>query len=135
MTDGAPPARPTEDMARIGDVALRAGLPSTSCAPSRPTSRALFFELTTSPRTATATSEGGSAPEQPSAAHEGACSDGGAITAELRKFFTTRMWWGMAIAIVLAGAGFALLFGFIFTSDAATVSGGPGGRTITTTST
>ena len=35
------------------------------------------------------------------------------------------MWWGMAIAIVLAGAGFALLFGFIFTSDAAT--GGQGG--------
>ena len=42
------------------------------------------------------------------------------IKSELLKFFTTRMWWGMAIAIVLAGAGFALLFGFIFTSDAAT---------------
>ena len=40
------------------------------------------------------------------------------IRSELLKFFTTRMWWGMAIAIVLAGAGFALLFGFIFTSDA-----------------
>ena len=47
------------------------------------------------------------------------------INSELLKFFTTRMWWGMAIAIVLAGAGFALLFGFIFTSDAAT--GGQGG--------
>ena len=47
------------------------------------------------------------------------------IKSELLKFFTTRMWWGMAIAIVLAGAGFALLFGFIFTSDAAT--GGQGG--------
>ena len=48
------------------------------------------------------------------------------IKSELLKFFTTRMWWGMAIAIVLAGAGFALLFGFIFTSDAATSGqGGP----------
>jgi ABC-2 type transport system permease protein len=44
------------------------------------------------------------------------------IKSELLKFFTTRMWWGMAIAIVLAGAGFALLFGFIFTSDAARCS-------------
>ena len=31
------------------------------------------------------------------------------IKSELLKFFTTRMWWGMAIAIVLAGAG--VLFG------------------------
>ncbi len=48
-----------------------------------------------------------------------------AIRAELRKFFTTRLWWGMAIAVLLAGAGFALLFGFVFTSDAA--RGGNGG--------
>jgi hypothetical protein len=48
------------------------------------------------------------------------------IKSELLKFFTTRMWWGMAIAIILAGAGFALLFGFIFTSDAA-ASGNNGG--------
>lgn len=41
-----------------------------------------------------------------------------AIRAELRKFFTTRLWWGMAIAIVLSGAAFAVLFGFILTSDA-----------------
>ena len=47
------------------------------------------------------------------------------IRSELLKFFTTRMWWGMAIAIVLAGAGFALLFGFIFTSDAANGTNGP----------
>lgn len=43
-----------------------------------------------------------------------------AIRSEFRKFFTTRMWWGMAIAIFLSGAGFALLFGFLFTSDAFT---------------
>ena len=47
------------------------------------------------------------------------------IRSELLKFFTTRMWWGMAIAIVLAGAGFALLFGLIFTSDAANGTNGP----------
>jgi ABC-type transport system involved in multi-copper enzyme maturation permease subunit len=49
-----------------------------------------------------------------------------AIQAELRKFFTTRMWWGMGIAVLLTGAGFALLFALIFTSDAV---GGPNGPT------
>ena len=39
---------------------------------------------------------------------------GRAIVAELRKFFTTRMWWGMAIAVVLAGVAFALLFALLF---------------------
>lgn len=38
------------------------------------------------------------------------------IHSELRKFFTTRLWWGMAIAILLAGALLALLFGFLLTS-------------------
>jgi hypothetical protein len=35
---------------------------------------------------------------------------GGVIKAEFRKFFTTRMWWGMAIGVFLAGALFALVF-------------------------
>jgi hypothetical protein len=35
---------------------------------------------------------------------------GGAVRAEFRKFFTTRMWWGMAIGVFLAGALFALVF-------------------------
>lgn len=35
---------------------------------------------------------------------------GGAIKAEFRKFFTTRMWWGMAIGVFLSGALFALIF-------------------------
>ncbi|GAB3444490.1 ABC transporter permease [Phycicoccus ginsengisoli] len=48
-----------------------------------------------------------------------------AIRSEFRKFFTTRMWWGMAIAMFVAGAGLAVAFGFLFTSDAAT-QGGPG---------
>lgn len=50
-----------------------------------------------------------------------------AIAAELRKFLTTRMWWGMAIAIAVASAGLALLFGLILTSSA--VEGQTGGRT------
>jgi len=39
-----------------------------------------------------------------------------AIRAEFRKFFTTRMWWGMAIAIFVAGAGLAVAFGFFLTN-------------------
>ncbi|GAB3069787.1 ABC transporter permease [Phycicoccus sp. Root101] len=38
-----------------------------------------------------------------------------AVRAEFRKFFTTRLWWGMAIAILVAGAGLAVLFGFLLT--------------------
>jgi hypothetical protein len=38
-----------------------------------------------------------------------------ATRAELRKFFTTRLWWGMAIAVVLAGVALAVLFGFLLT--------------------
>ena len=40
-----------------------------------------------------------------------------AVRAELRKLFTTRLWWGMAIAVLLSGAAFAVLFAFVFTSD------------------
>jgi ABC-type transport system involved in multi-copper enzyme maturation permease subunit len=49
-----------------------------------------------------------------------------AINAEFRKFFTTRLWWGMLIAVVVTGAGLAALFAFLFTSDAAMGEGGPG---------
>jgi ABC-type transport system involved in multi-copper enzyme maturation permease subunit len=49
-----------------------------------------------------------------------------AIRSELRKFFSTRLWWGMAIGIFLAGAAFATLFGFLLTSDQPSL-GGPGG--------
>jgi ABC-2 type transport system permease protein len=42
-----------------------------------------------------------------------------AVHAELRKFFTTRLWWGMALGVFLSGAAFALLFGILLTSDAA----------------
>lgn len=43
---------------------------------------------------------------------------GGAIKAEVRKLTTTRLWWGMAIGIIVLGAGIAALF--------AAVSGTPG---------
>ena len=41
-----------------------------------------------------------------------------AIRSEFRKFFTTRLWWGMAIAVFLSGAAFATIVGLIFTSNA-----------------
>ena len=53
---------------------------------------------------------------------------GGAITAEFRKFFTTRLWWGMAIGVFVAGAGLAGLFAAIAGRDFG--GGGPGGRPI-----
>jgi ABC-2 type transport system permease protein len=50
------------------------------------------------------------------------------IRSELLKFFTTRLWWGMAIAVFVAGAGFALLFGLLFTSESLMeAASGPGG--------
>lgn len=49
-----------------------------------------------------------------------------AVRAELRKFFTTRLWWGMAIGIFLAGAAFALLFAILLTSDQAGAGGANG---------
>ena len=48
-----------------------------------------------------------------------------AVRSELLKYFTTRVWWGMAIALFVAGAAFALLFGILFTSE---TSGRAGGR-------
>src|SRR5699024_3492147 len=41
----------------------------------------------------------------------------GAIRSEVRKFFSTRMWWGMAIAIVVVSAIFAALFRWVSTSE------------------
>ncbi len=52
----------------------------------------------------------------------------GAIRSEFIKFFSTRLWWGMAITIVIASAFFAGLFGFIYTLDQ---PGGPSGGPMT----
>ncbi|WP_435203130.1 ABC transporter permease [Janibacter sp. GS2] len=41
----------------------------------------------------------------------------GAIKSEFLKFSSTRMWWGMAIAIFVVSALFAGLFGFLTTMD------------------
>ena len=51
-----------------------------------------------------------------------------AIRSEFRKFFTTRLWWGMAIAVFVSAAAFAVLFGFIV--DNPSTAGGPGGGQI-----
>lgn len=48
------------------------------------------------------------------------------IHAELRKFFSTRLWWGMAIAVVVTGAGFAAILGLILTSRSITEQAGAG---------
>lgn len=51
---------------------------------------------------------------------------GAAVRSEFRKFFTTRLWWGMAIGIFVAGALFAAFFGWAFTSEEAMSSGQAG---------
>lgn len=51
-----------------------------------------------------------------------------AIRSEFRKFFTTRLWWGMAIGVFLCGAVVAVAFAFWYTSDAITNATGPTGQ-------
>ena len=41
---------------------------------------------------------------------------------QLRKFFTTRLWWGMAIGLLAERGGFSLLFGLLYTSRASSRS-------------
>ena len=59
-------------------------------------------------------------PVQPSAADDAkeAATMTAAVRAEFRKLFTTRLWWGMAIAVSCSRRAFAVLFAFVFTSDA-----------------
>ena len=49
----------------------------------------------------------------------------GAVKAEFRKFFTTRMWWGMAIGVFLAGAVFSVVYALLVPGSRA--QGGPAG--------
>jgi ABC-2 type transport system permease protein len=51
---------------------------------------------------------------------------GGAIKSEFRKFFTTRMWWGMGIGIFLCGASLAVVFALIVPGSRSG-AGGQGG--------
>jgi ABC-type transport system involved in multi-copper enzyme maturation permease subunit len=57
------------------------------------------------------------------------------VHSELLKFFTTRLWWGMAIAVLLAGAALSLLFAILFTSSAAGDAGAPVGDDVQTANT
>jgi len=50
---------------------------------------------------------------------------GGAIKSEFRKFFTTRMWWGMAIGIFLCGAALAVVFALLVPGSRAQGPAGP----------
>jgi hypothetical protein len=52
---------------------------------------------------------------------------GGAIKAEFRKFFTTRMWWGMAIGIFLIGGAFAVVYALLVAGAKPQGTGGPAG--------
>ena len=133
----------TEDMARIGDVALRAGVAVHELRRARPTSRALL-RADDAPRTATATSVARCSPRRlppptgppdrrracsrrpPTRRHRtGAATRTGGVAhdpVDQRRSSSSSSPPGCGgawrIAIVLAGAAFALLFGFIFTSDA-----------------
>lgn len=42
---------------------------------------------------------------------------GRTVRSEFRKFFTTRLWWGLAIAMFLAAALFAVILGFVLTIE------------------
>lgn len=42
---------------------------------------------------------------------------GRAIKAEVQKMLTTKLWWGMAIAVFACGALFALFLGLILGGD------------------
>lgn len=54
-----------------------------------------------------------------------------AVHSELLKFFTTRLWWGMAVGIFLSAAILAVLFGVLLTSeDAGGASGIPAGDAV-----
>jgi ABC-type transport system involved in multi-copper enzyme maturation permease subunit len=51
---------------------------------------------------------------------------GGAVKAEFRKYFTTRMWWGMSIGVFLAGALLALVFAVWVAGSQSQGAGGGG---------
>jgi ABC-2 type transport system permease protein len=49
------------------------------------------------------------------------------VHSELLKFFTTRLWWGMAIGVFLSAAGLSLLFALLYNSSAMEGDGAPVG--------
>ena len=61
-----------DDLTRIGDIALRAGLPIHELRAHQTDLEELFFELTDSPENRNRNLEGSAVQGQPSTAHEGA---------------------------------------------------------------
>lgn len=55
-----------------------------------------------------------------------------AVRSELMKFFSTRLWWGMALGIFAAGAAFSVLYAFLYTSEAMAEAMGAGAGTMPT---
>ena len=102
----------TTDLQVIGDVRSAAGLP--------------VWELRRRDEPTSKRSSSSSPRAQPQPGAEAVVIPR-AVRSELRKFFSTRLWWGMAIGIVLSAAAFALLFGLLLTSEALEESGGGGG--------
>lgn len=49
------------------------------------------------------------------------------VHSELLKFSTTRLWWGMGIAVLLSAAAMSLLYGILFTSSVMQEPGAPVG--------
>ncbi len=95
----------TEELPSSAMSPTRATWRSTSCAASRPTSRSSSSISPSTRATATASAAPAALPPPtgaPVAAEE--VADDRRVRAEFRKFFTTRLWWGMAIAVLLVGS-------------------------------
>ena len=95
----------TTDLRLVGDVALRAGLPDLRAAPSHDRPRGAVLRAHRGHQPQPRARPAGAPPERDAIDRTGRGEPmTAAIRAEFRKFFTTRMWWGMAIAIFVAGA-------------------------------
>ncbi len=52
------------------------------------------------------------------------------VRSELLKLFTTRLWWGMALGVLAAGAAFSTLFAVLYGTDNLGQVGGPEGGVV-----
>ena len=91
----------TDDLRLVGDVALRAGLPIYELRKAGTDLEALFFELTegTNRNLGDAAGQAPAEPDAVEGREGGERVMRGAITSEIRKIFTTRLWWGMALGM------------------------------------
>ena len=88
------------DLRQIGEVALAAGVAVHELRGRDADLEALFFQLTEAPENANRNLDD----------HGRSRVMGGAIRAEIRKIFTTRLWWGLLFGVVLIGGGVSALF-------------------------